>query len=528
MTALSSIPKKKQSQHVEEEFGETVQVKQGQRPNYTVQNPLASISGFTNYNATEMRVITEWKKILGENYRLHGFTGIETRPVEYADNLLKKGGMAKQIYGVSRLQDGSLTKLGIPFDRTLPLAIFIAQHETTITFPYVRFDIGYAFRGEHASKGRYRAFIQADNDIIDRKLTDRSDAQCIVTMIKGIQLLGVKKCVLFLNHIEVAKAYIQAAGVSKENFEQALRVIDKLKPDNLEEVVKELTETVPELNEEDAETLLNQMSYRGKITDFEFPEDMDQTAKKGFEHLKEICKQAELMGIAPGVIQFCPGLVRGLDYYTGVVFETFIPGKEKYGSIASGGRYSNLVDGFSTKKTQLEGVGASIGLTRLFDVMKEEGAVDLKRQTSAQVFVGYRTLGEGCYEKAIEVANHLQKLGIYVELYSSNKIQVGTQLELCKNKGIPFAIMVMNKDELLFKDMTTSTIDQLTKDDLKTKNKEQLKELVKKDQLAFKGLDDLILHVKGLKQMGEFEVSNMAPEEKKEEKKEEKQIGKKK
>ncbi len=172
----------------EEEFGEIVAGGERARPDYSVMHPLQAISGYTNYSPHEMTVVSEWRKALMHVYQLHGFTGIELRPVEYAQNLLQKGGMGKQIYGVSRLQDGGLTKLGLPFDRTVPLAIFIAQHVHELAFPYSRSDIGYAFRGEHASKARYRAFYQADIDVIDRKLNIKADALVLGTTVKTNRL----------------------------------------------------------------------------------------------------------------------------------------------------------------------------------------------------------------------------------------------------------------------------------------------------------------------------------------------------
>ena len=146
-------------------------------------------------------------------------------------------------------------------------------------------------------------------------------------------------------------------------------------------------------------------------------------------------------------------MTRGLDYYTGIVCETFIPGKERLGSIASGGRYDGLVDDFTDKPSGLQGVGMSIGLTRLFDVMKAEGSVDLTRQTSAQVFVGYRTESE--YPKALELATTLRQSGVNTELYTSDKVRVKEELNLCNREGIPFAAIVMSENEIIVKDMKT-------------------------------------------------------------------------
>lgn len=435
----------------EEEFGELVAHSSGVRPDYSVAHPLQAISGYTNYTPQEMTVVSEWRKALTHIYQLNGFTGIELRPVEYAQNLLQKGGMSKQIYGVSRLQDGGLTKLGIPFDRTVPLAIFIAQHVQEITFPYFRSDIGYAFRGEHASKGRYRAFIQADIDVIDRKLNIKADAKVIATMIQALQAIGIHNCNVYVNHIAIAKGFMLYAGIAKEENDTALRILDKLKPDNRQEVINELCGSITGMTEAKANELLNLMSYEGGLTDFEFTVPVSPETIQALESLRRTENMVVGMGIAPGIIKFRPCLTRGLDYYTGIVCETFIPGKERLGSIASGGRYDGLVDGYTDKPSGLQGVGVSIGLTRLFDVMKAENNVDLTRQTSAQVFVGYRTEAE--LPKALEVETALRKMGVNTELYTSDKVGVKAELNVCNKKGIPFAAIVMTEGEIVVKDM---------------------------------------------------------------------------
>lgn len=419
------------------------------RSAYHVSDPMRPISGYTDYSPQEMAVMSIWLQRVPEIYRRYGYTGIVLRPLEYAENLLKKGGLDKQIFGVSRLQDGSLTKLGLPFDRTVPMALFIATHYREITFPYKRWDVDYSHRGEHAKAGRYRAFFQADNDIIDKKLTFRADAESIATMIAALKSIGVGGFHVYLNHISVAKAFIRAAGVPDELCNDVLRIIDKLKPDNRAEVIAELMETVVELDAAAAEALLANMSYQGPLSEFTAP--LPEGGDVGFAHMVNVEKMCIAMGVAPGTILLDLKLTRGLDYYTGIVFESFIEGKEAYGSIASGGRYSDLVDGFSGASTGLEGVGASIGLTRLFDVMKAEEALDLAKQTTAPVFVGYRTLEEGCYEKALEIAREIRSAGIDVEFYVSETVKMKTQYNICQKKGIPHAVIVMSPTEIIIK-----------------------------------------------------------------------------
>lgn len=430
------------------EFGEVVLKNESGRPDYRVNDPLSTPAGFIDYDAKTMTVTTRWKQLLAENYRQFGFTEIDTPPVEYAANLQLTGGLDKQIFGISRLQDGSLTKLGLPFDRTVPMAVFIAKNATKMTFPYSRYDIGWSWRGEHAAPGRYRAFIQADVDTVAPKLSPLADANCIAALIKGLERLGVPPCNVFLNHVGIAHSFLAEEGIAPSHFKDALRVIDKLKPENEQEVVKELADTIPDFKEERAKALLEKMSYRGPLSDFIFRGSPTEDGLAGLAHLREIEQLALQMGVKPDVLQFAPGLARGLNYYTGVIFETFMPGREKYGSIASGGRYDNLVGEFNSR-VKLQGVGGSIGLTRLYDVMKLEQLVDLSRQTSAQVYVGYRTQEE--QPTALRVATALRERKVYTEINATIS-KVKNQLKHADDKGIPYTILVMNHNEILVKE----------------------------------------------------------------------------
>jgi histidyl-tRNA synthetase len=446
MAAVAPVKKVPVGEHTE--FGEVVSKNASGRPDYTVNDPLSTPQGFIDYDARTMTVTTQWKRLLAETYAQYGFTEIDPPPVEYSANLQLTGGLDKQIFGVSRMQDGSLTKLGLPFDRTVPMAIFIAKNATRMTFPYSRYDIGWSWRGEHAAPGRYRAFIQADVDTVAPTLSPLADANCIVTLIKGLQRLGVPSCNVLLNHVGVAYSFLSEEGIAPDHFKDALRVIDKLKPDNEGEVVKELAATLPNFSEEKAKALLQKMSYRGSLSGFAFQGKPTEEGVVGLAHLRKIEELALLMGIQPGVLQFAPGLARGLNYYTGVIFETFMPGREKYGSIASGGRYDNLVGEFNSR-VKLQGVGGSIGMTRLYDVMKLQGLVDLSKQTSAQVYVGYRTEAEQA--TALRIATALRELGINTEINATIP-KVKKQLQHADDKGIPYTILAMNSDEIVVKE----------------------------------------------------------------------------
>lgn len=415
-------------------------------PDYTINNPLAPIYGVPNYGPRHMKVITAWKKKLGNIFEKYGYCPMDPRPVEFAHNLQRTNGSTKVLYGVNRLTDNKLTKLGLPFDKTASLAIMAAQQHSTITFPYARYDIGWAFRGEHAITGRCHTFVQCDVDIIDKALTASSDAQCIVAIIKGLQSLGVQNCNVFLNHLGIARAFMRKEGIHSDHYTDVLRTIDKLKPNKNEaEIVKELCEKAPELTPERAQNLLSKISYRGPLSGFKFSNDPGQEAWEAYHHLCEVESIAVLMGIPKEMLQFGPNLTRGLNYYTGVVFETFISGKEKYGSIASGGRYDDLIPSLDAN-VKLQGMGGSIGLTRLFDVMQAENLLDLSKQTVAQVFVGYGN--KNCLQKAINVANSMREMGINTEFHTSER-PVEDQIKLANDKGIPYSLILMNENDII-------------------------------------------------------------------------------
>lgn len=471
------------SSRVEEEiFGEMATRLKGDRPDYSVNDPLGRISGYTDYSQKEMVAFTSMKQKLQKVYEANGFAPVELRPVEYAENLLKKGGLDKQIYGVARLQDGSVTKLGIPFDRTVPLTLFIASKGKKLTFPYKRYDIGTAFRGEKATKGRYRAFYQADVDIISKNISYKADAEVIATIVMGLKAMGVHNPKVFVNHITIAKALVAQAGIEDKDFQTVLRVLDKLKPDNRKDVIKEMREKLPYVTEQKAGELLDSLNFRGHIGKFTKGSELKGEAKEAYQTLLKVERVCSNLGVAKGSLQLSTNLARGLDYYTGIVFETFIPGQEKLGSVASGGRYSNLVGDFNPNFSDLEGVGGSIGLTRLFDVMKALNLVELKKSTSAELFVGYRTENE--FGKACEIATSLREQGFKVELYTQDKLKLKHQFKVPDRKGIPYAVMVMNDSqntkEIVVKDLSTKGQKKFTN---ASEMIEYLTELRSKDQL---------------------------------------------
>lgn len=404
---------------------------------------LAPIGGFISYSPNETPVIASMQRAIQEVFESFGFTPLVLRGVELLENLQAKGGINAQIYGIFEARSGTLTRLGIPFDHTVPLAIYVAQNWNQLVFPFKRNHVGMSWRAEQHAPGRFNEFVQADIDTIAEELTALDDAETISTLVTALARIGLPPHFkVLINHVDLAKSMLQGAGIQPEDCAEALRILDKLKPDNRPEVIRELCEKITNLTPETAEQVLATMEYSGPIDGLERARKIDEVAQKALLHLKEVETACEGMGVPHGTLELNTSLARGLNYYTGIVFETYITGREKMGSIASGGRFDRLVDTFRPD-TNLKGVGGSIGLTRLFEVMKVEKMLAFPAQTTAQVFVGYRTIAERV--QAIALATLLRNQGLKVELFTGDA-KFRKQLAVCGKKGIPSAAMVMDAD----------------------------------------------------------------------------------
>ena len=447
----------------------------------TIYNPkpvVGSISGFTNFNEAQHYAYAQWLETVKAAFQLYGFTPFIPRPVELRDNLHFKGGIGKQIYAMARLDEsGALaadgrpqvvaTDIGLPFDRTVPLALWVSQFANEMTLPYKRFDIGWVFRGETAQAGRFRGFHQADVDIIGRGLDVSADAECLLATAQALNSLQIGSFVMHINHIAIAKALLQKSGVPAQHEAAALRVVDKLEKIGAAKVTAELQALVPALDVAQLASLMENCLFRGDAAALK-----NMLTEKGFADVQVLaaCQQIAQLEAIMAMGQFAqvtlvinPGMVRGLDYYTGIVAETFMQGKESFGSIASGGRYAKLVSGFAGKHEDIEGVGFSIGITRLFDILCRANAIPLERKTTAQVLLAYHT---PCFAIAFELAAKLRAQGCNVDLFSNPAKQMKHQLEYAAKKGIPFVLMLMSAegaatvDEFVLKNMASR--DQLT------------------------------------------------------------------
>lgn len=431
------------------------------------------IAGFADYTLAEHVQFSGWLRTVKEVYDSYAFTRLESRKVERGTDLSKKGGLEREIYAITHYKGGEVINdsgneatLCIPFDRTVPFALWVAHNINNLHFPIKRQDVDYSWRVEKPSPGRFRAFVQADVDIVDRELNILAEAECIKAILEALSKIGINEYNMYLNHIAIAKSLIGKLGeIGEEASAKALRVVDKLDKITQEEAISQIMEIAPLVSKEEITSLVEIFSFKGMISDFRAKYEKDPRITKDIiaylEQVSALSKLLEVEGIDPKVLCFCPGMVRGLDYYTGIVFETYLKKAPHRGSIASGGRYDNLVDAVSetaSDKTKIQGFGGSIGLTRLYDVCRRENLINPTVCTAAKVLVCYRKVTENSAVstlqiKAAELASRVREYKINADLFTNSSATVKKQLGYANEQGHPNVVLVMEPDAFVVKDM---------------------------------------------------------------------------
>lgn len=431
------------------------------------------ISGFSNYSLSEHIEFSRWKETVAKVYDQYGFVRFESRKVERASNLTKKGGDDREIYAITHYKGGDIIDEGataestlcLPFDRTVPMAIFFANNPC-LPLPLKRQDIDYSWRVEKAQLGRFKAFVQADVDVIDRNLNILAEAECIKAIIVALNGIGISQFNMYLNHIGIAKALVGTLKLDVEKSADALRTIDKLDKISPEEAIEQLEHLAPDVAKETLVGLVDMFKFRGNIADFReaFEKDsrMTDEIRPLLNEVSSLMKLLQLEGIDSKLLCFSPGMVRGLEYYTGVVFETFLTDAPLRGSIASGGRYDNLVDAVSASSTEtkIKGFGGSIGLTRLFALCTELNMIAPNKMTAAKVLICYRKLNcvgiSPLQEKGAELANRVRMEGVATDLYTNSENNVKKQLRYANDRKFDNVVVVMEESIFVVKDMVNA------------------------------------------------------------------------
>ena len=370
----------------------------------------STIAGVMELLPEDQLAFDKMKNIIEETYKKFQFLPIDTPVIEKNEILFAKGGgeTEKQIYEIA----SDTRDMSLRFDLTVPLARYVSEHFSDLNFPFKRYHIAKVYRGERNQKGRYREFYQCDIDIIGHnKLAIANDAIPPRVIYEIFNKLDTPDVTFRINNRKLLNGFFNSLDI--EDTTDVLRLIDKKDKIGMENTRKELLDLV---NEERADKILSFIGsdlaneeHLEKLTDFV---DND-LYKEGLDELKTVYAYMIHLGVPDTNIKIDPSITRGLDYYTGTVYETFINGYESIGSVSSGGRYEKLAENFS--KQSLPGVGMSIGLTRLFYQLKEIGLIDKKESRLTEILIIPMSNEENFY--AIDILNKLQEKGKSADIY---------------------------------------------------------------------------------------------------------------
>ena len=426
-----------------------------------------TLAGFMELLPNEQILFNQMKEKIEKTYQKFGFLPLDTPVIELAEVLLAKAGgeTEKQIY---RFQKGD-TDLALRFDLTVPLAKYVAKNYGNLSFPFRRYQIGKVYRGERAQKGRYREFYQCDIDIIgDGELDLINDAEIPAIIYTMFRELGFEDFTIKINNRRILNGLFESVN-QKENAVEILRIIDKIEKIGKEAVIEEFEKLG--LQEKQINHIINFIEIEGtsdeKLEKLENLGIQNETYLKGVEELKTVVKNVRLFGVPDANFKVDLTIARGLDYYTGTVYETFLNDYREIGSVCSGGRYENLAEYYTEKS--LPGVGVSIGLTRLFYKLNELNIVKADRKSVADILI--IPMIENL-EEPIKLATKLRSIGINTEIYLNNK-KLKAKFKYADKLEIPYVIVLgedeINAKEITLKDMKTGNEEKLPMDENKIK-----------------------------------------------------------
>ncbi|NYD76288.1 histidine--tRNA ligase [Arthrobacter cupressi] len=401
----------------------------------------ASLSGFPEWLPQERLVELHVLDTLRRVFELHGFSSIETRAVETVGQLLRKGEIDKEVYGLSRLQEdeeearaakGDHHALALHFDLTVPFARYVVENAGYLSFPFRRYQIQKVWRGERPQEGRAREFTQADIDVVgDGELPFRYDVEIALVIAEALSALPIPDFRLRINNRKLAEGFYR--GIGLDDTAGVLRSIDKLEKIGAEKVA-ELLKSELGASDEQARLALSLATIRTEDTSF-----VDQVRALGVSH--ELLEEglSELEQVIEAAVQRAPGKVladlsiaRGLDYYTGTVVETVLVGHDQLGSICSGGRYDALA---RKGNRTFPGVGLSIGVTRLVSRILSQELAAASRSVPTAVLVALNN--DDSWTGAQDVAAQLRARGIATEVAAKAE-KFGKQIKFADRRGIPF------------------------------------------------------------------------------------------
>lgn len=400
-----------------------------------------TLAGFMELLPNEQILFEQMKQTIEKTYQKFGFLPLDTPILELSEVLLAKAGgeTEKQIY---RFTKGD-TDISMRFDLTVPLAKYVAKNYGNLSFPFRRYQIGKVYRGEKTQKGRFREFYQCDIDIIgDGELGIVNDAEIPSVIYNLISDLGFNDFTICINNRKVLNGLFKEVN-QEQNAVDIMRTIDKLAKIGKEKVLEELREIG--VDDQAIERILTFIEIDGttdeKISKLENLGILNEMFVQGLEELKQVVKYIRIFGVPDTHFKIDLTIARGLDYYTGTVYETFLNNYKELGSVCSGGRYENLAEYYTDKK--LPGVGISIGLTRLFYKLNELQLIKSDKYSMSDILIIPMTED---MTKSIELASNLRKEGINTEVYLNDK-KLKAKFKYADKLKIPY-VAVIGEDEI--------------------------------------------------------------------------------
>jgi histidyl-tRNA synthetase len=390
------------------------------------------------------------------NYERFGFLPVETPVFELSETLLTKSGgeTERQVYfvqstGALAKEGEGLPELALRFDLTVPLARYVAEHEHELTFPFRRYQIQRVYRGERQQRGRFREFYQCDIDVIGKDaLSVRFDAEILAVIHAVFSDLGIGDFTIQLNNRKLMRGFFEAQGVTDgERQALVLREVDKLDKRGADYVRETLTGEGFGMSAEGVDRILDFVAVRSTghadaLAKLDALGQGSDTFNQGLAELREVLELVKALGVPESAYCLNFSIARGLDYYTGTVYETQLDGYPQIGSICSGGRYEDLASHYT--KSKLPGVGISIGLTRLFWQLREAGLIAGSDESSVQAMVAL--MDEGQLAESLDIARRLRAAGINTEVQMESR-KLAKQFQYASRAGIRFVVLA-GEDEL--------------------------------------------------------------------------------
>ena len=395
-----------------------------------------TLAGFMELMPNEQIQFDQIKETIEKTYQKFGFLPLDTPVLELSDVLLAKAGgeTEKQIY---RFEKGD-TDIAMRFDLTVPLAKYVAKNYGNLSFPFRRYQIGKVYRGERTQKGRFREFYQCDIDIIgDGELSIKNDAELPSVIYNIFKDLGFDNFTIKINNRKLFNGLFESLNQT-ENAIEILRIIDKIEKIGKEAVIEELQKL--DVPENSIKSIINFIEIKGttdeKLQKLQELNIENEEFKAGLDELTQVVKYVRLFGVPDKNFAVDLSIARGLDYYTGTVYETFLNDYREVGSICSGGRYDNLAENYTKQK--LPGVGISIGLTRLFYKLNELNLIKTNKKSISKVLIVPMVEN---MEFPIKIATNLRNSGINTEIFLNDK-KLKAKMKYADKLEIPYVIVV--------------------------------------------------------------------------------------